>query len=130
MPQISTRLRILHEAAQGVAFLHCTGAGLKPLLHLDIKRLTFQQSYRIFHNNLTTFKISDGLKNNVVNSAVPIPLMKACMLKSVISDWLRSYLMLLMAETIYVQVESMSGSRGYEAEEYFDGQLGFWSCKK
>ena len=24
----------------------------------------------------------------------------------------------------YVRVESMRGSRGYEAEEYFDGQLG------
>ena len=43
----------------------------------------------IFHNNLTTFKISDGFSNNFVNSVAPISfLMKACMLKSVISDWL------------------------------------------
>ena len=38
MPQIETRIRILHEAAQGVAFLQCNEAGGKPLLHLDMKR--------------------------------------------------------------------------------------------
>ena len=49
--------------------------------------------------------------------------MKACMLKSVIWDWLRSYLNVPDGRS-YVRVESMRGSRGYEAEEYFDGQLG------
>ena len=42
-----------------------------------------------------------------------------------ISDFgLAKELPILMAEAIYVRVESMRGSRGYEAEEYFVGQLG------
>ena len=50
--------------------------------------------------------------------------MKACMLKSVIWDWLRRYIPNVPDGRSYVRVESMRGSRGYEAEEYFDGQLG------
>lgn len=38
---IGTRIRILHETAQGLAYLHCSGPepDCKPLVHLDVKRL-------------------------------------------------------------------------------------------
>ena len=40
LPFIGTRVRILTDAAEGIAYLHCPAPGSAPLLHLDIKRCT------------------------------------------------------------------------------------------
>ena len=38
MPYIGTRIRVLHQTAQGLAYLHCSTGTTKPLIHLDVKR--------------------------------------------------------------------------------------------
>lgn len=38
LPFIGTRIKILDDAAHGLAYLHCSGPASKPLIHLDIKR--------------------------------------------------------------------------------------------
>ena len=49
LPFIGTRIRILKDASEGLAYLHCSGPGNAPLIHLDIKRYA-QEAYYVLES--------------------------------------------------------------------------------
>ena len=61
---VGTRIRVLHETAQRLAYLHCSGPDpdCKPLIHLDVKRLQREMLYVKF-NIITEQSLTDYTLN-------------------------------------------------------------------
>ena len=115
---IGTRIRIVNEAAQGIAYLHSCA---KPLLHLDVKRYCTKYSIQSCIKVITCNCPATNKPTTLYSSNI---LLDGCLWAKVCDFSLAKPLPQLPPNKSYMNVESFRGSHVYAADEYLDGQLG------